>query len=173
MGESRARAGALYRGARLAAAQDWAARHRHKLSRVERDFLATSEDTERGELEASLRAARRLRRLATGLCILAAGIATLAAWPGAGFGGPAAGQCRAIRSARHHFPGARVLRGHRSPQPPRHFAAARARGQPREPESRGPQRRRRGAHRCPRSGSSRDHAWPHRHSQQRRVRSAR
>jgi energy-coupling factor transporter ATP-binding protein EcfA2 len=60
-------ASALYRGARLAAAREWASDHDEDLSRLEHDFLAASQAAEHGELEAARRRSRRLRMLAIGL----------------------------------------------------------------------------------------------------------
>ena len=64
--------GALYRGARLAAAREWAGDHDEDLSRLEHDFLAASQAAEHGELEAARRRSRRLRMLAIGLGALLA-----------------------------------------------------------------------------------------------------
>ena len=71
---------ALYRGARLAAASEWAADHPDHLSALERDFLAASEATEHSELEAAKRRSRRLRALAASLAALTVIVAALAAW---------------------------------------------------------------------------------------------
>jgi WD40 repeat protein len=65
-------ASALYRGARLAAAREWASDHDEDLSRLEHDFLAASQAAEHGELEAARRRSRRLRMLAIGLGALLA-----------------------------------------------------------------------------------------------------
>jgi len=65
--------GALYRGARLAAAREWALDHHDHLSQLERDFLAVSQAAEH-------RSARRLRVLATGLAALTVIVAGLAVW---------------------------------------------------------------------------------------------
>jgi len=67
--------GALYRGALLAAAREWASDHDEDLSRLERDFLAASQAAEHGELEAARRRSRRLRMLAIGLGALFAVLA--------------------------------------------------------------------------------------------------
>jgi WD40 repeat protein/DNA-binding SARP family transcriptional activator len=56
-------AGALYRGARLASALDWAAEHEHELSAVERAFLEDGRS-------ASGRAQRRLRAVLAGVAAL-------------------------------------------------------------------------------------------------------
>ena len=58
---------ALYRGARLATAREWAAGHDPDLNELERRFLAESSDAERGELELARRRERRLRILAIAL----------------------------------------------------------------------------------------------------------
>jgi WD40 repeat protein/transcriptional regulator with XRE-family HTH domain len=71
---------ALYRGARLTAAREWATDHPDHLSALERDFLAASEATERSELEAATHRSRRLRVLAASLAALTVIVATLAAW---------------------------------------------------------------------------------------------
>jgi WD40 repeat protein len=62
--------GALYRGARLAAAREWASDHDEDLSRLEHDFLAASQAAEHSELETARRRSRRLRMLAMGLSAL-------------------------------------------------------------------------------------------------------
>jgi WD40 repeat protein/energy-coupling factor transporter ATP-binding protein EcfA2 len=72
--------GALYRGARLAGAREWAADHADDLSGLEREFLTASQATEHSELEAAKRRTRRLRALATGLAALTAIVAALAVW---------------------------------------------------------------------------------------------
>ncbi|MGH2943503.1 MAG: TIR domain-containing protein, partial [Solirubrobacteraceae bacterium] len=64
---------ALYRGARLAAASEWATDHAGDLSRLERDFLGASRATEH-------RRARRLRAVASGLAAVTVIVAALAAW---------------------------------------------------------------------------------------------
>jgi WD40 repeat protein/DNA-binding SARP family transcriptional activator len=70
--------GELYRGARLAAALDWAAGHGRDLNELERDFLdASHAETER-ESEQQRRTNRRLRALLAGLALLLA----LALWAG-------------------------------------------------------------------------------------------
>ncbi len=72
--------GALYRGARLAAAGEWNTDHAGDLSRLEQDFLAASQATEHSELHAARRRTRRLRVLATGLAALTAIVTVLATW---------------------------------------------------------------------------------------------
>lgn len=62
--------GALYRGARLAAAAEWGASHGSELNELERRFLDASAAAERGELEAAKRRTRRLRSLAIALGVL-------------------------------------------------------------------------------------------------------
>jgi WD40 repeat protein/energy-coupling factor transporter ATP-binding protein EcfA2 len=64
---------ALHRGARLAAAREWASDHPDDLSRLERDFLTASEAADR-------RRARRLKILAIGSAALTVIVATLAVW---------------------------------------------------------------------------------------------
>ena len=71
---------ALYRGARLAAAREWASDHADHLSRLEGDFLTAGQATEHSELEAAKRRTRRLRILASGLAALTAIVAALAVW---------------------------------------------------------------------------------------------
>jgi CHASE3 domain sensor protein len=61
---------ALYRGARLAAAREWAVDHDEDLSRLESDFLAASHANEDSEAVAIWRRTRRVRGLATGLAAL-------------------------------------------------------------------------------------------------------
>ena len=73
-------AGALYRGARLASAREWAAENSAHLSQIERAFLEASETAERGELVAAKRGLRRLRILALGLLGLTAVVAAVAMW---------------------------------------------------------------------------------------------
>ena len=67
----------LYRGARLAAASDWAEQRIAELQTVERDFLDASQKAETTELQAAKRRARRLRALVLVLASLV-GIAALA-----------------------------------------------------------------------------------------------
>ncbi|MDX6666962.1 MAG: hypothetical protein QOK04_342, partial [Solirubrobacteraceae bacterium] len=62
---------ALYRGARLAAAQEWAADHSADLSQQEAEFLAASQAAERSERDAARRRTQRLRAFAVGLGALA------------------------------------------------------------------------------------------------------
>lgn len=69
---------ALYRGARLAAAREWAIDHDDDLSRLERDFLNASQSNEHSEAEARRRT-HRLRGLAFGLAVLTVTVAVLAA----------------------------------------------------------------------------------------------
>jgi WD40 repeat protein/transcriptional regulator with XRE-family HTH domain len=64
---------ALYRGARLATAREWADDHADDLSRLERDFLTASQAGEQ-------RRTRRLRILAAGLAASTLIVAALAAW---------------------------------------------------------------------------------------------
>ena len=70
--------GALYRGARLVAAGDWAHAHADEVSSLERHFLETSEAAQRDELTRARQRARRLRALAGGLGALAVVVALLA-----------------------------------------------------------------------------------------------
>lgn len=58
--------GDLYRGARLAAALEWAAEHEPELNASERDFLAASRAESEREIERQRRANRRLRVLLAG-----------------------------------------------------------------------------------------------------------
>jgi WD40 repeat protein len=62
--------GALYRGARLAGASDWAATHDAELNELEREFLAASSMAELGEIEATRRRNRRLRVLVAMLAVI-------------------------------------------------------------------------------------------------------
>jgi WD40 repeat protein len=62
--------GALYRGARLTVAMEWADQHRGELNRLEQDFLDASRLQAASDLEAANRANRRLRRLVIGLSML-------------------------------------------------------------------------------------------------------
>ncbi|WUW05285.1 hypothetical protein OG587_42230 [Streptosporangium sp. NBC_01469] len=64
--------GALYRGARLALAREWATRdsHRDRLNSAERTFLDTSVAAEMAEQQATARRHRHLRYLTAGLTIL-------------------------------------------------------------------------------------------------------
>jgi WD40 repeat protein len=64
---------ALYRGARLAAALEWATDHGDHLSQLESEFLAASRAADR-------RRACRLKILATGLAAMTVIVATLALW---------------------------------------------------------------------------------------------
>ena len=72
--------GALYRGARLGAAREWAGEHGDDLGLVERDFLAAGVAAEERELESQRRGARRLRAFAVGATALSAIVAALAIW---------------------------------------------------------------------------------------------
>ncbi len=71
---------ALYRGARLASAEEWAAEHPDEVSRLEREFLEASQAAAHGRYVKARRRARRLRTLATGLAGLSVAIAVLAIW---------------------------------------------------------------------------------------------
>ncbi len=73
--------GALYRGVRLAAADEWAAKHRAELSALEAEFLDASSALQQRELEQARSTAARLRRGVVGLTIglAAAGVAILVA----------------------------------------------------------------------------------------------
>jgi WD40 repeat protein len=70
--------GALYRGARLAAAREWAEEHEADLNDLEREFIAASKAGEAHELHAARRRARRLRVLTLTLAVFGAGAALLA-----------------------------------------------------------------------------------------------
>ncbi|MGH8887788.1 MAG: AAA family ATPase, partial [Egibacteraceae bacterium] len=61
---------ALYRGARLATAREWAAGNEERLNDLEREFLTASSDRERDELEAARRRNHRLRALSAALVVL-------------------------------------------------------------------------------------------------------
>ncbi len=63
----------LYRGARLAAALDWAAEHDAELNELEREFLDESRAASEREAERQRRANRRLRTLLAGVGVLLAG----------------------------------------------------------------------------------------------------
>jgi transcriptional regulator with XRE-family HTH domain len=71
---------ALYRGARLVTASEWAADHADHLSQREREFLTASVTIQQSELEVAKRRTRRLRVLATGLAVLTVVVAALAVW---------------------------------------------------------------------------------------------
>jgi WD40 repeat protein/transcriptional regulator with XRE-family HTH domain len=71
---------ALYRGARLATAREWAIDHPDRLSQLERDFLTASQANEQTEEDAARRRARRLRGLVSGFGVLAVIVAALAVW---------------------------------------------------------------------------------------------
>ena len=62
--------GALYRGARLATARDWAELHEDRLNELERAFLSESSDRERDELAAVRRRNRWLRAVSAALVVL-------------------------------------------------------------------------------------------------------
>ena len=62
----------LYRGARLAAALDWAAEHDPELNELERAFLDASKEASEREAERQRRADRRLRTLLAGVGVLLA-----------------------------------------------------------------------------------------------------
>jgi WD40 repeat protein/energy-coupling factor transporter ATP-binding protein EcfA2 len=62
--------GALYRGIRLARANDWAADHGEMLTMREREFLETSLSVQAAEQAADRRRTRRLRRLVALLAVL-------------------------------------------------------------------------------------------------------
>jgi DNA-binding SARP family transcriptional activator/class 3 adenylate cyclase/WD40 repeat protein/energy-coupling factor transporter ATP-binding protein EcfA2 len=59
--------GALYRGTRLGAAQDWASLHPDALNAAEREFLDASAADQQRELTSARRTARRLRSLAVAM----------------------------------------------------------------------------------------------------------
>jgi WD40 repeat protein/class 3 adenylate cyclase/energy-coupling factor transporter ATP-binding protein EcfA2 len=63
-------AGALYRGARLANAEEWAATHPDDPNLLEREFLLASGRAHESDVRAARRTARRLRLLAAGLTAL-------------------------------------------------------------------------------------------------------
>ena len=65
----------LYRGARLAAALDWAAEHDPELNELEREFLDASRAASEREAERQRRANRRLRSLLGGVGVLLAAAA--------------------------------------------------------------------------------------------------
>ncbi len=60
----------LYRGARLAAAVDYATMHAADLNPLEHEFLAAGRARATAELDASQRSARRFRRLTAGLVVI-------------------------------------------------------------------------------------------------------
>jgi len=70
--------GALYRGVRLAAAQEWAADRGADLSDLEAEFLAASLAAERSERDAARRRTQRLRAFAVGLGAFAVSAGALA-----------------------------------------------------------------------------------------------
>jgi DNA-binding SARP family transcriptional activator/WD40 repeat protein/energy-coupling factor transporter ATP-binding protein EcfA2 len=63
-------ASALYRGARLAGAHEWATVHPDDPNLLEREFLAASTSAHEDDTRAARRTARRLRLLAVGLSLL-------------------------------------------------------------------------------------------------------
>ncbi|MFD8498882.1 helix-turn-helix domain-containing protein [Amycolatopsis sp. NPDC059657] len=63
-------AGSLYRGARLAIAQDWATTHEEVLSKKERQFLDDSSAAETAERAATRKRTRRLRQLVALMAVL-------------------------------------------------------------------------------------------------------
>ncbi|HEY7004743.1 MAG TPA: adenylate/guanylate cyclase domain-containing protein [Gaiellaceae bacterium] len=69
--------GILYRGARLAAAKEWAGPHDDELNDLEHEFLAAARHAELNEIEATKRRNRRLRVLVVALGVLL--VAALAA----------------------------------------------------------------------------------------------
>jgi DNA-binding SARP family transcriptional activator/class 3 adenylate cyclase/WD40 repeat protein len=64
--------GALYRGTRLGAAQDWASSNPDALNSAEREFLDASVSSQQEELVSARRSARRLRSLAGAMAALLA-----------------------------------------------------------------------------------------------------
>lgn len=62
--------GSLYRGARLAAAREWAEDHADQLNELEREFVDASRAAEVDELEEAQRRSRRLRMLLSGAVVL-------------------------------------------------------------------------------------------------------
>ena len=65
--------GALYRGARLAAATEWAEPHDDELNELEREFLDAGREAEISEIEAARRRNRRLRVLVLALAVFLLG----------------------------------------------------------------------------------------------------
>ncbi|MFD2690762.1 helix-turn-helix domain-containing protein [Streptomyces phyllanthi] len=63
-------AGALYRGAQLLAARDWARDHPRELNQLEDTFLRTSSAQEAAEQNSARRHARLLKRLVAGISVL-------------------------------------------------------------------------------------------------------
>jgi class 3 adenylate cyclase/DNA-binding SARP family transcriptional activator/WD40 repeat protein len=61
--------GALYRGTRLGAAQDWAAANPEALNPAEREFLDASADEQQRDLTSARRTAQRLRWLAVAMAV--------------------------------------------------------------------------------------------------------
>ena len=74
--------GELYRGARLDAAEQWAAAKPDELNQVEADFLQCALDQRQAELEARRRSARRMRRalVLTGVIAVIALVVGALAW---------------------------------------------------------------------------------------------
>jgi WD40 repeat protein len=72
--------GALYRGARLAAAVEWADEHPGNLTPLEQQFVDAGEAVERRELRAAARRTQRLRILAGTLAALSVVVGLLAVW---------------------------------------------------------------------------------------------
>lgn len=88
----------LYRGSRLAAAREWRAGGNHRLTVVEEDFLAASDEAHRSDLARAEDEARRQHRLNRRLRLLVAG-AVLLALIAATFGTLARSQWRDARAA--------------------------------------------------------------------------
>lgn len=88
----------LYRGSRLAAAREWRQSGGHRLTPVEEEFLAASEDAHRSDLARAEDDARRQRRLNRRLRLLVAGAVVLAL-VAAAFGTVARAQWRDARAA--------------------------------------------------------------------------
>jgi class 3 adenylate cyclase/WD40 repeat protein len=65
--------GALLRGARLAAAEDWRAGYDAELTELEQAYVSASIDARQGELRRARRTARRFQLLAGGLVVLLVG----------------------------------------------------------------------------------------------------
>jgi WD40 repeat protein/class 3 adenylate cyclase len=63
----------LYRGTRLAGANDWASAHDNELNELEREFLSASRDTELRDIAATRKRNRRLRILLAGALLALAG----------------------------------------------------------------------------------------------------
>lgn len=71
---------ALYRGARLAAAHEWAADHADDLSPLEGEFVVASRAAEQREIEDAVRSSRRRRALATGIATMTVIVAAVLAF---------------------------------------------------------------------------------------------